>query len=112
MPDSALLLEAWRKWRDDCTDHLIGDFVFAVWDEPARTLHLVRDHMGQRHVFYHRGQGFFAFATEKKGLWALPEVPRTLDEEAMARGLANLETPSGANVQWTSMPCGEAPSSR
>ena len=29
-----------------------------------------------------QGDGFFAFATEIKGLWALPQVPRVLLEEA------------------------------
>ena len=83
MPDSALLLAAYKKWGADCVDHLIGDFAFAVWDAHKRTLTLARDHMGQRHVFYHQGEGFFAFATEIKGLWALPHVPRTLSESAL-----------------------------
>ena len=87
MPDSALLLAAYKKWGADCVDHLLGDFVFAVWDAGAKTLTLARDHMGQRHVFYHRGDGFFAFASEIKGLWALPQVPRTLLEEKMVRRL-------------------------
>lgn len=87
MSDSALILAAWRKWGEGCTDHLVGDFAFAVWDARARTLHIVRDHMGQRHVFYHHGAGFFAFAAEIKGLWALPGVPRVLNEERIMRGL-------------------------
>ena len=37
--------------------------------------------MGQRHVFFHKGDGVFAFATEIKGLWALPDVPRALSED-------------------------------
>jgi asparagine synthase (glutamine-hydrolysing) len=76
LPDSALLLKAYRRWGTDCVEHLIGDFVFAVWDAPERKLVLGRDHMGQRHVFFHRGQDFFAFASEPKGLWALPDVPQ------------------------------------
>lgn len=85
MPDSALLFAAYKKWGADCVEHLIGDFVFAVWDAGKKTLTLARDHMGQRHVFYHKGDGFFAFAAEIKGLWALPQVPRTLLEKRMAQ---------------------------
>jgi asparagine synthase (glutamine-hydrolysing) len=85
MADSTLLLAAWKKWRAGCVDHLIGDFVFAVWDAGDKTLTIARDHMGQRHVFYHQGEGFFAFASEIKGLRALPQVPRILLEEKMAR---------------------------
>jgi len=85
LPDSALLLAAYKKWSADCVDRLIGDFVFASWDGRTRSLTLARDHMGQRHVFYYKGEGFLAFATEIKGLWALPQVPRILDEASIAQ---------------------------
>ncbi len=87
MPDSALLLAAYKRWGAACVDHLLGDFVFAVWDAQQKSLTLARDHMGQRHVFYHEGEGFFAFAAEIKGLWALPQVPRTLIEANVAQAL-------------------------
>src|SRR5664279_1615045 len=41
--------------------------------------------MGQRHVFFHRGQDFFVFASEPKGLWALPDVPKKLSDIGMGR---------------------------
>lgn len=87
MPDSALVLAAWRRWGEDAPDHLLGDFAFAVWEADAGRLHLVRDHMGQRHIFYHKGDGFLAFASEIKGLWALPQVPRAIDEDRTVRSM-------------------------
>lgn len=87
--DSALLLAAWRRWGRDCVDRLLGDFAFALWDGESRRLLLARDPMGQRPLFFHQGGRFFAFATEIKGLLALPEVPRALSEEGMARALLN-----------------------
>ena len=87
MPDSALVLRAFKKWDEACAEHLIGDFAFAVWDGRAKKLVLGRDHMGQRCIHYHRGNGYFAFATEVKALWALPEVPRELNETQIARFL-------------------------
>lgn len=87
MADSALIFAAWRKWGKACADRLIGDFVFVVYDSAARTLVLVRDAMGQRHVLVHSGAGFFAFASEKKGLWALPDVPRALPDAKIVRQL-------------------------
>jgi asparagine synthase (glutamine-hydrolysing) len=97
MPDSALLMRAWRRWGEAITERVVGDFMFVVWDAEARTLTMVRDHMGQRHVFYHQGEGFFAFATEAKGLWALPDVPRALLEERFVGSLAfRQETDIGA----------------
>src|SRR2546427_8083032 len=32
--DAELLLRAYRTWGEDCVEHLLGDFAFAVWDGP------------------------------------------------------------------------------
>lgn len=85
LPDSALVLRAYRKWGEACAEHLLGDFAFAIWDGRAGKLVLGRDHMGQRNIYYHEGKNFFAFATEIKALWALADVPRQLRDEELAR---------------------------
>jgi len=85
LPDSALVLRAYKMWGEDCAEHLLGDFAFALWDGRTEKLVLARDHMGQRSVHYHRGKDFFAFATEIKALWALPDVPRELNDAQIAR---------------------------
>ncbi len=85
MPDSALVLAAYRHWGEDIADHLLGDFAFAVWDRRSRRLVLARDHMGQRHLFFHHGANFLAFASEIKALWAISEVPREMDDDAVLR---------------------------
>jgi asparagine synthase (glutamine-hydrolysing) len=87
MSDSALLLVAYRHWGDSCALHLLGDFTFAIWDARARTLLIGRDHMGQRGLFYHHGEGLFVFGTEVKALWAVEGVPRRLSDEAIGRRL-------------------------
>jgi asparagine synthase (glutamine-hydrolysing) len=87
LPDSELLLAAWRRWGDDCTRHLLGDFAFAIWDRAKGTLLLGRDHMGQRVIHYHAGNGFVAFATVLGGLFAADDVPRRLNEDELARRL-------------------------
>lgn len=87
LPDSEVLLAAWRHWGDDCAEHLLGEFAFAIWDRAAGTLLLGRDHMGQRSLVYHRGEGFIAFASDLSGLFAAPGVPRTLNEDELARRL-------------------------
>ena len=86
LPDSALLMAAWRRWGEACAEHLIGDFAFAIWDAAARRVVLGRDHMGQRHLFFHHSEGFLAFATEIKGVWAAPDVPRRISEAGFEEG--------------------------
>lgn len=97
MSDSALLMAAWRAWGEGCVDRLLGDFAFAVWDGQARRLVLARDHIGQRSLHFHLGDGFLAFASEAKALIALPQVPRALRDQAMIRWV--LRDPQGADEQ-------------
>ena len=85
MPDSALVLLAYRRWGDSCPAQLIGDFAFAIWDVARKRLLLARDHMGQRPLHYHLGEGFIAFATDIPALLAAPGVPRALDEVWLGR---------------------------
>jgi asparagine synthase (glutamine-hydrolysing) len=99
MPDSELLLAAYRHWGEDCVDHLLGDFIFALWDARARTLLMARDPMGQRGVYFHHGGGFFAFASEVKALWAVDGVPRRLSELGIAqRVLVPLDPNPGGTI--------------
>ncbi|PEQ10233.1 hypothetical protein B2G71_23455 [Novosphingobium sp. PC22D] len=85
--DSALLARAWRHWGEDCVERLLGDFVFAVHDTRTKQSWLVRDPMGQRALFYHHGEGFLAFASEVKALWAIEGVPRKLSRAWIGRML-------------------------
>lgn len=50
--DALLLLHAYRAWREDCLQHLLGDFAFAIWDKAERRLFCARDHFGTRPFFY------------------------------------------------------------
>ncbi|MDE2595700.1 MAG: asparagine synthetase B [Sphingomonadales bacterium] len=87
LADSDVLLRAWCAWGETCVQRLVGDFTFALWDARARRLHLVRDGMGQRGLYLHRGEHFLAFATEIKALWAVAGVPRRLSEVGIGRRL-------------------------
>jgi len=93
LPDSALLLRAYKTWGEDAAEHLLGDFAFALWDGRAKKLVLGRDHMGQRYVHYHHGKDFFAFATEIKALWSYPDVPRVLSDAQIGRMLIHDRLP-------------------
>lgn len=100
IPDSELLLAAYRHWGEACVDHLIGDFTFALWDRGKNILLLGRDHMGQRGLFYHHGVGFTAFASEVRALWAIEGVPRRLSEEAIGRQLLYPIDPSDGSTLY------------
>ena len=93
--DAAILMRGFLKWRDETVDRLIGDFALALWDGDSRRLLLARDFMGQRPLHYHRGNGFFAFASMPSGLHSLPEIPRRPDLSSVIRFLERAP-PSGS----------------
>ena len=88
--DAQLLLESIERDGIEAIDRLLGDFALACFDRERGRLHLARDALGQRPLFWHRGAGFIAFASMPKGLHAIPEVPRAPDLEAVARHVALL----------------------
>jgi asparagine synthase (glutamine-hydrolysing) len=94
LPDSALALRAYKEWGEHCAEHLLGDFVFAVWDGRAKKLLLGRDHMGQRYVHFHHDKDFFIFATDIKALWSCPDVPRVLSDVKIGRMLIHDLSPT------------------
>ena len=74
LPDSQLILRAYRKWGDECPDHLLGDWAFAIWIPHEHKLFIARDHLGNTSLYYCRNSRFFAFASSVKGLLAHPAV--------------------------------------
>ncbi|MEN9575818.1 MAG: hypothetical protein RL514_3673 [Verrucomicrobiota bacterium] len=97
--DEALLLRAWERWGEGCTEHLVGDYAFAVWDAGARRLFLARDHIGARPLFYWHTEREFAFATDLPALLAIPGVRRELDEVEVGWLLLNLSPGAHDNVR-------------
>ncbi len=98
LADSSFLLEAWERWGDAAVDHLVGAFTFAVWQPEEKRLYLVRDHAGERPLYYTKNDDFFAFASMPKGLLALPGLPAALDEDALADFLAILPLANGKSL--------------
>ncbi|HCY84775.1 MAG TPA: hypothetical protein DHV36_06535 [Desulfobacteraceae bacterium] len=90
MADSAFVLKAFERWGERSLEYLLGDFAFAVWNRSACSLFLARDPMGNRPLYWHKTNHFFAFATLSKGLFAVPGIPRQLCEERIADYLALL----------------------
>jgi asparagine synthase (glutamine-hydrolysing) len=78
--DSAIILAAYEKWGEQCPEKLIGDFAFVIWDEHNHKIFCARDSMGIKPLYYYKSHQIFAFASEIKSLFCLPEVPRRLNE--------------------------------
>ncbi len=78
-PDGDIVQAAVQRWGIDAADRLVGDFAWAAWDEGRRRLMMARDFLGLRPLYYHCDGRRVAFASELRGLRALPWVPRDVD---------------------------------
>lgn len=83
LPDGDLILRAYEIWGQDCTSHLLGDWSFAAWHPNEKKLFLARDHFGNTSLYYYADAHRFAFASDRKALFALG-IPRRLNEFYLA----------------------------
>lgn len=83
--DTEIILESCAMFGVAATTRrLIGMFAFALWDRRERTLHLVRDRLGIKPLYYGAFDGTFVFGSELKALRAHPAFRAELDRSAMA----------------------------
>jgi asparagine synthase (glutamine-hydrolysing) len=87
--DSQLILAAYSEWGDRTPEYLLGDFAFAIWDSDKQQLFCARDHFGVKPFYYYHSEHTFAFATEMKALFCLPEVSRELNQTRIAEHLSS-----------------------
>ena len=90
MTDSELILRAYEKWGESCPEHILGDFAFAIWDQPQQKLFCARDPMAVNPFFYYHGKNIFVFGSSISALFQNPEVPRRLNELRLAYFLTRI----------------------
>jgi asparagine synthase (glutamine-hydrolysing) len=91
--DARLIMAGWEKWGEAVSDFLLGDFVFAIWDDSKRRLFCCRDHLGSRPFFYWSSGSRLVFASNREFILNVPGVSRELNR----RKLASMATAMGQN---------------
>jgi len=86
--DFEVIIFAWQEWGKKCVDHLIGEFIFVIYDEQTEELFIARDRTGVKPLFYaFTPQGEFVFGSEPKAVLKYPELPRKIDSSSVAEFL-------------------------
>lgn len=93
--DSEVMLGTIQHDRVAGPGRLVGDFAYALWDATTLRLRLARDAMGMRSLYYRIEKDRVLFATEVCQILAADDVPRRLNETAIAWHLADLQLPPG-----------------
>jgi asparagine synthase (glutamine-hydrolysing) len=83
--DTEVMLAGLSQWGlDSAVRRFNGMFAIAVWDRETRLLHLIRDRMGEKPLYYGWAGKTFLFASELKAIRAHPRFEGVIDRGAVA----------------------------
>src|SRR5579883_476036 len=82
--DAELILRAYNAWGENCVEHLLGDFAFAIWDGSRQQLFCARDHMGVKPFYYAQVGSTVIFSNTLDCVRQHPLVSNKLNDLAIA----------------------------
>ena len=94
-----MLLAALSLWGIEAAiPRLWGMFAFGVWDAQERKLHLVRDRLGKKPLYYGWQDGTLLFGSELKALRAHPSFAAPVDRDALTAFLRFCYVPAPRSI--------------
>jgi asparagine synthase (glutamine-hydrolysing) len=81
--DTEVILHGYEEYGEDIVHRFRGMFAFGLWDQRRRRFVLVRDRLGIKPLYYYLAGSKLIFASEIKSILEHPEVPRTLNRQAL-----------------------------
>ncbi len=84
--DTEVLLYSFARWGIGCLEKIQGMFAFALWSAQEETLHLVRDPLGIKPLYYWQlpGDGGIVFASEIKAFLALDGFQAAINRKSLS----------------------------
>jgi asparagine synthase (glutamine-hydrolysing) len=96
--DTEVIIHLYEEYGVECVSRLRGMFAFALWDDVAEALFLVRDRVGIKPLYYVNTGKALLFASEIKALLRDPEVRREVDSQAIHQFLTFLYVPGNRTL--------------
>jgi asparagine synthase (glutamine-hydrolysing) len=81
--DSEVILAAFAQWGAEAVSRFFGMFAIALWDRRKRELHLIRDRLGVKPLYYRWDGRVLCFGSELKALRAFRAWDAQIDPDAL-----------------------------
>jgi asparagine synthase (glutamine-hydrolysing) len=83
--DTEVALAAFDRWGiAGAVSRLVGMFAFGIWDREVSALHLIRDRIGEKPLYFARFGADVLFGSELKSLRVHPHWTGTIDRASLA----------------------------
>lgn len=93
--DTECILLGYLHWGiEELLEQLIGMFAFSIYDVSEKKVHVVRDRVGIKPLYYRESAGDFLFASETKALLKHPAVSPKLNKSALWQHLSFRAVPT------------------
>jgi asparagine synthase (glutamine-hydrolysing) len=93
--DTEVMLAAISTWGiERALPTFVGMFAIALWDRAEHRLHLIRDRIGEKPLYYGWCKGAFVFGSELKALQQYPGFEVEIDRHALALYLRHMYIPA------------------
>lgn len=85
--DTEVILASYLKWGISCIERFNGMFAIALYDREMGTMHLVRDRIGKKPLYYWQDGENIVFASELKPIMSYPGFPKRVRNDVVKRYL-------------------------
>ncbi len=97
--DTEVLAAGLDRWGlEQTVRRIVGMFAIAVWDAERRLLHLVRDRLGIKPLYYQRTTGGVVFGSELRAMRVAPSFRTEIDPVSVAEYLRYLYVPGPRSI--------------
>jgi len=97
--DTETLLAAFAYWGvDETLKRTVGMFAIALWDKTEHRLHLIRDRLGEKPLYYGWTNGSFVFGSELKAIVRYPSFANEISRESLCLYLRHCYVPAPYSI--------------